>query len=58
MGSATGESLVGGIGLREGVGGIVADEGLDAAVQPVDLIQAGLGELRGQLASRLAKAGG
>ena len=35
-------ALIGGIGLGQGVGGIVADEGVDVAVHFLDLIEAGL----------------
>ena len=58
VGGSGGEGSVGGIGLRQSIGGVVAEEGVDLAVHALDLVEAGLGgfaggdfaprELRGQ----------
>ena len=49
---AAGDGLVGGVGLGQGVGGIVTDEGMDPAIDALDLVQAGLhGLARGNLAA-------
>ena len=52
MGRAGGEGLIGRVGLRERIGGIVTDEGVNVAIHTLDLVQAGLGGVaRGDFAS-------
>ena len=47
VGDARGDGLVRGIGLCEGIVVVVAEEGLDSAVHPPDLVEAGLHGLAG-----------